>query len=197
MATRAALIALAALLTLVGWWWWSGRPSPVAAVDDPLTVTQQGVAWPAEGVPMGDRASTTGELTVHVVGRVRRPGIVTLPAGSRVMDAVAAAGGLRGRADTVDVNLARLVVDGEQIVVGRAQPSGRSGSQPGTSGGLVNLNQATAADLEALPGIGPVLAERIVAWREAHGPFPSVDVLGEVSGIGDVLLENLRPLVHV
>lgn len=197
MATRAALIALAALLTLVGWWWWSGRPRSVVAVDQPLTVTQQGVAWPAEGVPMGDRASTTGELTVHVVGRVRRPGIVTLPAGSRVMDAVAAAGGLRGRADTVDVNLARLVVDGEQIMVGRVQPASRSGSEPGTSGGLVNLNQATAADLEALPGIGPVLAERIVAWREANGPFPSIDVLGEVSGIGEVLLENLRPLVRI
>ncbi len=121
-------------------------------------------------------------------------------------DAIAAAGGVRDRRAAMGVNLARVVVDGEQIDVRRpsANTSGTSntsGSSGGTSSGgagsLIDLNRADAAALESLPGIGPVLAERIVTWRDTNGPFPNVDVLGEVSGIGPALMERLRPLITV
>lgn len=140
-------------------------------------------------------------VTVHVLGRVRDPGVYRLPAGARVADAVAAAGGLRPGARTRTLNLARILVDGEQVLVGRpGTPSGTSPGAPGVpgapgAGGPLDINTATAEELEALPGIGPVLAGRIVAWREANGPFPAVEILAEVPGIGPVLLENLRPLV--
>ena len=148
-------------------------------------------------------------LTDHVIGRVRRPGIVTVPEGSRVADAIEAAGGLRDQRLRTDLNLARLVVDGEQIEVRRRTSSATTGttttgtsttgtSTTGTSTtGLIDINRADAQSLESLPGIGPVLAARIIAWREANGEFPAVEVLGEVSGIGPVLLEQLRPLVTV
>ena len=141
-------------------------------------------------------------LTVHVIGRVRQPGIVEVPEGARVADAIAAAGGLRDRRAAVSVNLARPIVDGEQIVVRRPSannPVGTDGSDAaaGAAGSVIDLNRADAATLESLPGIGPVLAERIITWRDANGPFPNVDVLGEVSGIGPALMERLRPLVRV
>ncbi|MGN6300737.1 MAG: ComEA family DNA-binding protein [Angustibacter sp.] len=150
-------------------------------------------------------ASAGAVVLVHVVGQVRRPGVVRLAPGARVEDAVAAAGGATGRADLAAVNLARPVVDGEQIVVPRpgeatppAGPSGGASPSPGTSAaGPVDLNAATPEQLDALPGIGPVLAGRIVDFRTQHGRFGSVDELGDVSGIGDALLERLRPLVRV
>ena len=127
-------------------------------------------------------------LVVDVVGAVRSPGVVELPAGSRVRDAVAAAGGLRKGA-VAGVNLARPLVDGEQVVVG--QPP------EGAADGKVNLNTATATDLEDLPGVGPVLAARIIAHRDEHGPFQSVAALDAVSGVGPTLMAQLRDLVSV
>jgi competence protein ComEA len=146
---------------------------------------------------------------VHVVGQVNRPGLVRLPAGSRVADAIEAAGGARRGADLAALNLARLVVDGEQVHVpkpGEAPAAGGTGV-PGAAGGvsaggaggaggpLVSLNTADVAALDTLPGVGPVLAQRIVDWRTEHGRFTSVDELGEVSGIGDKLMSQLRPKV--
>ncbi len=154
-------------------------------------------------------ASAAGVVIVHVVGRVRTPGVVTLPAGSRVRAAVDAAGGISPGADLQRLNLARVLVDGEQVVVPTvgqplvppvgqgAQPGGSSGAGALASGAPTDLNTAGLADLDALPGVGPVLAQRILDWRAEHGRFSSVDELGEVSGIGDKLLAQLRPKVVV
>jgi competence protein ComEA len=139
-------------------------------------------------------------LVVDVVGRVHRPGIVRLPSGARVVDAVQAAGGTTKGAAVYRINLARPVVDGEQIFVpGKddplpSLPRTTSGS---SEDGPVDLNTATAADLEELPGIGPVLADRIVDWRTEHGRFTTVDELREVDGIGEKLMSRLRSLVRV
>lgn len=192
-ALRTLAGALAALLVVVGYWWWAGRARSVEVIPD---------------APVGsvvDDTAVAVEVVVHVAGKVRRPGVVHLPAGSRVIDAVDAAGGVRSGATSGDLNLARVLVDGEQIVVGRqaaeqlaASGSSVGGDVSGQSGPvLVDINAATAAELEALPGIGPVLAQRIVQWRTDNGPFTAIDVLGEVSGIGDALLAQLRPLVRV
>lgn len=171
------------------------------------------------GLPPVDVAPTQPAVVVHVIGLVRHPGLVELAAGARVADALQAAGGVTRRRAADSVNLARPVVDGEQIFVGpsadpaqrtlisaptAARPSsgsassgGSSSSQSGATVPPMNLNTADPATLEALPGVGPVLADRIVMWRTANGPFRSVDELGEVSGIGDAIMAQLRPLVRV
>ncbi len=142
-------------------------------------------------------------VVVHVVGQVREPGLQRLPPGSRVADALAAAGGATRGADLARVNLARVLVDGEQVVVpapGDPDPPGAPAAGTGGGSGAgapVSLNTADLAGLDTLPGVGPVLAQRIVDWRSQHGRFTSVDELGEVSGIGEKLLERLRPLVTV
>jgi competence protein ComEA len=146
------------------------------------------------------------DVVVHVVGQVREPGVVTLRAGARVEDALRAAGGATGRADLARVNLARPVLDGEQIVV--PAPGEEivpvppvAGSIPtageGGAAGPVNLNTAGQVELEELPGVGPVLAGRIIAWRTEHGGFTSVSELVDVSGIGEVLMGRLADLVTV
>ncbi|KZM76607.1 competence protein ComEA [Cellulosimicrobium sp. I38E] len=139
---------------------------------------------------------------MHVVGQVAAPGLVTVAADARVADALEAAGGATAEADLAALNLARTVTDGEQIVVprpGEAVPAaGPAAPAAGaTAGGAVDLNAADATALDALPGIGPVLAERIVAWRDENGPFTTVDELGEVSGIGPAVLADVRDLVRV
>lgn len=149
----------------------------------------------------GDEAP--GILYVHVVGEVAAPGVVELPRGSRVADALEAAGGATPSAVLDGVNLARVVADGEQIVVpdveqpstGATVPPGTASSAPGAS--LVNLNTADQSALETLPRVGPSLAQRIIAWRESNGPFTSVDQLLDVSGIGEKTLEGFRELVTV
>lgn len=156
-----------------------------------------GAATAAAGVPSG------AELYVHVTGAVNRPGLVTLAVGTRVVDAIAAAGGLSAGADAAAINLARELRDGEQVVVpkqGEAPAGGGVGSSGGGAGsasGLVNLNSADQAALEALPHIGPALAARIIAWRKEHGGFTSIDDLREVSGIGEKTFADLAPLVTV
>lgn len=140
-------------------------------------------------------------VVVSVAGEVRRPGLVRLPAGSRVDDAVTAAGGPVEGASTGLLNLARRLVDGEQVLVGVEPPPGQpagAGSGGGASaGGLLDLNTASASDLDALPGIGPVLAQRIVDWRTENDRFGSVDQLREVTGIGEAKFEDLRAKVTV
>jgi competence protein ComEA len=132
-------------------------------------------------------------LYVHVVGEVQSPGMYQLPIGARLVDAVFAAGGLTEEADNASVNLARELTDGEQIIVFSISQEGQS---PGTnSSGLISLNRAGDKELEELPGIGPALAGRIIAWREANGGFKSVQDLLEVSGIGESLLSGVIDLV--
>lgn len=151
------------------------------------------------GVPSGPQ-----QLVVHVVGQVKRPGVVLLRPGARVRDAVAKAGGALPGADLAAVNLARVVVDGEQVRVPRpgeavptpgAAPSAADGA--GAAGGLLNLNTASESALEELPGVGPVLAQRIIDWRTEHGRFTSVDELAEVSGIGEKMFAQLQGKVTV
>ena len=180
------------------------RSQAPATVPVTAPVTARGGA-----VPDGSTAGV-GNVFVHVTGAVARPGVVTLRAGSRVADAVDAAGGATADADTEQLSLARVLSDGEQIRVPRVgevlpdpapQPTGTAGpgagaasGKPGDGGasGTVNINTASASELEKLPGIGPALAQRIVEYRDSHGPFANVDALTDVPGIGKAKLEALR-----
>lgn len=127
-------------------------------------------------------------LVVHVAGDVHQPGVVSLPIGSRVVDAINAAGGVLAGADTTTVNLARLVEDGEQILVGKVLSQGPD---------RIDLNTSSADELDRLPGIGPVIAQRIIDWRQEHGRFRSVDDLKDVSGVGAATFASIRKLVVV
>jgi competence protein ComEA len=152
-------------------------------------------------------AAQDAGLLVHVVGAVADPGLVTVPDGARVADALQAAGGATGKADLTAVNLARTVVDGEQLYVPEpgvpvpgaagAAPGagGHGGGEPG--GGTVDINAADAVALEELPGVGPSIAQAIVEWREANGPFASVDELEDVPGIGPATLDEIRDAARV
>jgi competence protein ComEA len=134
---------------------------------------------------------------VDVVGAVRRPGLYRVPTGARVADAVARAGGVTRKAELALVNLAALVADGEQVVVPLrgAAAVGASGGVASAPSGPVHLNSATIEQLDALPGVGPVTAQKIVDFRTQHGGFGSVDELDAVPGIGPARLSDLRPLV--
>lgn len=178
-------------------------PADPAAPSEPGAVSEAGAA--------GDPGSASDPVLVHVVGQVLAPGVVEVPAGSRVIDAIAVAGGLAPAADTAAVNLAREVVDGEQVYVpapGEVAPSppgASTGTGAGAGGGsgtpaapgLVDVNVASLEELDALPGIGPALAERIVQWRTDNGAFATVDQLADVSGIGPSVLGKIRDLVTV
>lgn len=186
-------IVAAAAVGLAAWWTVRDQAeivpaTPVTSAAEPLAPVPSSVA------PSADQSA---ELVVDVAGKVRRPGIAVLPPGSRVVDALEAAGGARAGVDLTGLNLARLVIDGEQILVGVAPAPGVAGNlgaaPEGTS--LVNLNTADQTTLETLPGVGPVTAGAILAWRTDNGGFTSVDELLEVDGIGEATLEDLAPLV--
>jgi competence protein ComEA len=150
--------------------------------------------------PSAAGASEGGIVTVDIAGKVRHAGVATLPAGSRVVDALRKAGGARPGVDLSSLNLARVLVDGEQILVGRGVPgggiaAGASTAAPDPGGSLVNLNTATEEQLDTLPGVGPVTAQKILEWRSAHGAFSSVDELLEVDGIGEKTLADMAPHV--
>lgn len=202
--TRAVLVVLAAALAVAAWTWWQGRPTVVEAIPvgiptdsarpgtDGDPAIQASVSVPG-ATPMPESAAT-GDVVVHVVGAVASPGVVRLPAGSRVDDAIRAAGGARTTKALASVNLARVIVDGEQIIVdsaGLAAVTTRAGQS------TISLNHADAGELETLPGVGPVLAARIVEWRTAHGAFRSIDELAEVSGIGSALMSDLKTRVRL
>lgn len=189
------------------------KPPAVASAKLP-PVEMVSSASPTPGPP-----KTDGPVVVSVVGLVHKPGLVTLSPGARIADALTAAGGALDGADLIGLNMARRVTDGEQIIVGIAAAPGQPATMgssinsepatavpsdaPSTSGkptapaGLVDLNAATVEELDTLPGIGPVTAAAIVAWRDANGRFASVDQLGDVDGIGPARLEKLRDLVRV
>ena len=143
-------------------------------------------------IVVGDQAT---DVVVYVSGAVASPGVLTLPASSRVIDAITAAGGALPEADLESINLARILVDGEQIRVGVAGESPPPSSPEGntSAGACVRLNTATETELQTLPGIGPALAKRIVTYRSTHPRLTSVDELDDVPGIGPSLIEKIRP----
>ncbi|WJL95683.1 ComEA family DNA-binding protein [Microbacterium sp. ET2] len=195
----AVVVVLAAVALTVGIGVLRSALGPVE--DVPLPSGTVGVSTGEEGTESVPPAPSA-DLVVHVAGAVATPGVYVLPDRARVLDAVAAAGGFTETAEPRSVNLARLLADGEQLVVAEIgdvtleQPPGTAaGGAPDTTGGKVNLNTADEAALDTLPRIGPALAERIIAWRESNGPFTSVDDLLAVSGFGEKMVESLRDLV--
>lgn len=177
---RVLAIAAAAVLLIAGVVAWLSWPRP-EAITEPTEVITGG---PAPAMTL---------LVVSVAGNVRHPGLVEVPPGSRVADAIEAAGGVTDPADLGLLNLARKVVDGELIVVG-ATGTTSAGAQ---GAGPINLNAATVTDLDTLPGVGPVLAQRIVDYRDANGGFASVEELRQVDGIGAARFEDLKDRVTV
>ncbi len=200
---RAVVVVFGIAALVAGWLVFRGAP---VEQPTPLTVVASGSTVSGSTAASALPSPSATSIVVHVIGPVRRPGNVTLPAGSRVADAIAAAGGLSvGKAR---VNTARLLTDGEQVDAGAAADlapamsgtSGNSGGKPSGSsvaGSRVNLNTATADQLEELPRIGPVTAAKIIAFRQQHGGFRTVDQLLEVPGIGDRTFAQLQPLVTV
>ena len=219
---RRVALLIAAFAVLGGAWFWSqvaaGQPEVIPLSD----IAAQG-SLPAEEGAQGQElhgagptelpseGPPAGMVIIHVAGAVAVPGIVQLHAGSRVHDAVAAAGGGTPFADLNRLNLAAVLADGQKLYVpqaGEEIPAGASGSTAGTGEGTggggtasagekVNLNTAGIEELDALPKVGPVLAQRIVDWRKEHGPFKSVEELDAVDGVGPKMLEALLPLVTV
>jgi competence protein ComEA len=214
---RAGLIALAAVgviaVLVTVFTVMRDKAPPVSSAKLP-PVEMVSSASPSPG-PASVNAD--GPVVVSVVGLVHKPGLVTLAPGARIADALTAAGGALDGADLIGLNMARRVTDGEQIIVGivaaPGQPAAMGSSisaEPSSAApeatptgkasapkGLVDLNAATAEELDALPGVGPVTAAAIIAWRDANGRFTSIDQLGDVDGIGPARLEKLRDLVRV
>ncbi|MFI2734260.1 helix-hairpin-helix domain-containing protein [Streptomyces sp. NPDC018711] len=224
-----ALAALAVVLLvaagLAGAYFWTGRPeevrapelvraaAPMAAAPAPKAgpgEAGQGPVSPGPGAGAGAApgagvagvfGASGARVVVDIGGKVRRPGVLTLPAGSRVADALRAAGGAEPGADLTGVNRARVLLDGEQVLVGLpGPPAGGPGPGGGAGGGApgvpLSLNTATAEQLDGLPGVGPVLAQHIVDHRTEHGGFRSVGELREVDGIGERRFADLEPLVR-
>lgn len=191
----------------------SGRPPAVVSAKlPPVEMVSSASPTPGPTTP-----GPAAPVVVSVIGLVNTPGLVTLPSGARIADALDAAGGALDGADVIGLNMARRVTDGEQIVVGIGAPPGRPvqmgssvvsettasrvdpavAEKPSGADTLINLNDATADELDTLPGVGPVTAAAIIAWREANGRFTSVDQLGDVDGIGPARLDKLRDHVGV
>jgi competence protein ComEA len=213
-------VIVAVGILVAGWAVLRARPVAVAVTPPVASTAPTGVPTenPVEpGTSAGPTPSVAG-VVVHVLGAVRKPGLVTLTAGSRVQDAIAAAGGLTAKADPGELNLAQAVTDGQQIVVGTTKkPAGevRNGTAGGSSGGAgpggsgtagsgtggsglpVDLNTASQAELEGLPGVGPVMAGKILAWRSENGRFSRVEELQEIDGVGPKTYAKLAPLCRV
>ncbi|MEW2133713.1 ComEA family DNA-binding protein [Streptomyces sp. NPDC005435] len=206
---RRGVIALAVVLlvaaALAAQHFWSGRTQTVSAPE--VVHAKKPHAGPEEPsgakfpVSVGGSAPPGGQIVVDVGGKVREPGIRELPAGSRVADALKAAGGMRPGVSAEGLNRARFLVDGEQILVGSTvAPAAPPGPGGGTGAGgpvsPVSLNTATADQLDTLPGVGPVLAQHILDYRTRHGGFRAVEELKQVNGIGNSRFSDLKPLVR-
>ncbi|MCW2494528.1 MAG: hypothetical protein JWQ77_452 [Jatrophihabitans sp.] len=213
--SRAAVVSLLVLLVAVvaaTAWWYLGSQAPAVPVASTGGGTaalspspSPALAAPSSAMPSSVSSSPGGSIVVDVAGKVVHPGVYRLAAGSRVDDAVRAAGGAAHGVSTVTLKLAAPLHDGDQVVVGEpgatagvgAAGAGAAGAASGGTSAPVDLNTATAEQLDALPGVGPVLAQHIVDWRTAHGGFTSIDQLQSVSGIGDAKYADLRSLVSV
>ena len=172
--------------------------APQAAPVAPAVVISATPAASTPAVTSSLASPATGEVVVEVVGKVRQPSVLTLPKGSRVQDALQAAGGARPGVDTSDQNLARVLVDGEQIRIGLdPAPTVPAAAAPSGAAGPIDINTASLEGLQEIPGVGPVLAQRIVTYRERNGGFQNVEQLLEVSGIGEATFAQMQPLVTV
>ncbi len=214
-ARHVAVIAALCLVAVVGSVGWMLRakavPIAVAVPGDPTSAVTVGPAavTPTTGPtpPTGSGSRRGPTILVHVLGAVARPGVVTLDEGARVMDAIAAAGGFRADADSAELNLAAVLADGSQIVIGtRGAPRGDVRVGPGnaapgagstTAGVVVDLNTATLDQLDTLPGVGPVLAQSIIDYRTKHGRFTKIEQLQEVDGIGSKTYAQIASHVRV
>lgn len=180
----AVVVAVLAVVVIAGFWY-GGRSPETLPVEMAIPIADPEVVDVPE----------VGSVTVHVAGAVLRPGLVSVPAPARVADVVVAAGGADPSADLGAMNLAAGVADGDRIhVPEKGDPEVPSGED---EGGGVDLNRATVAELQSLPGIGPVIAARIVAHRDDNGPFASVEDLLDVPGIGETRLAELRSTVRI
>lgn len=199
VAVLAVIVALG--LAVTTWWVVRGDAETVPPPgSQALATSGELLALPAVA-ETGATAGPATTVTVDVAGKVRRPGIAVLDAGARVVDALEAAGGARPGVDLSTLNLARVLVDGEQILVGRPAAAavlpGGGATPPTAPVALVDLNRASQAELETLPEVGPVTAAAILAWRDEHGGFSAIDELLEVDGIGDATLARIAPHVTV
>ncbi len=204
--TQVSLVAVLVALGLGVTAWWAIHTRPQATQSGSPRISEVGPS-PSALLPLESTNQVSAELIVDVSGKVRRPGIAVLSAGARVVDALEAAGGVRRGVDLGALNLARPLVDGEQILVGVPQPDGvgAAAAAPPSSnsagdaspGALVNLNTAGQVELETLPGIGPVTALAIISWRTQNNGFGAVEELLDVQGIGEATLAQLAPHVTV
>ena len=193
-AGRLVAAGASVVLVAVAAWWLLRAPHPSTESQLPYASVPPTITTTAQLPP----SSTAGEAVVHVAGAVVAPGVYHLPASARVIDAIAAAGGLRADAMSDGVNLAAPVRDGSRVyvpVLGVSPPVVADAAPGSTTPGPVDVNTATADQLDGLPGIGPATAAAIVAYRDAHGSFSTVDDLGQVRGIGPAKLDALRGLV--
>lgn len=204
-AARVVATAIVVLAVVAGAYWLV-KPPPATSESKLPYANASTSTVAASFTPSMVPSTTIGSelLVVHVAGAVQTPGVYRLTAGSRVIDAVQAAGGMAPDSNSDAINLAASLTDGERVYVPRvgevvpvvaAGSTGGSGS--GAPSGPVNLNSATADDLDTLPGVGPATAAAILAYRDQHGPFASVEDLGEVNGIGPAKIEAIRGLVTV
>ncbi|MFD6722079.1 helix-hairpin-helix domain-containing protein [Streptomyces sp. NPDC060131] len=200
--TLAALaVVLVVGVILAGHHFWSGRPGMVRAPENVGAAAVVPEASPGTLPAPASSPSASARVVVDVSGKVRRPGVLRLAAGSRVADALRAAGGAKPGADLTGLNRARVLMDGEQVLVGGPAPpasgvGAAAGSGSGAAVGPVSLNAATPEQLDTLPGVGPVLAQHIIDYRGRHGGFRSVDELREVNGIGERRFADLQSLVR-
>jgi competence protein ComEA len=195
-------VLLVLSLLTAGWLLLRARPVAVASPSEVVTVSSP-TQPAASATPTTSKAAS--KIVVHVLGAVRHAGLVRLPENARVQDAVDAAGGLTNRADPGELNLAQPLRDGQQVVIGnRTDPAGEVRDQAGSgqgndaaATGAVDLNHASQPQLEELPGVGPVTAQAILAWRQQHGRFSRIDELQEVDGIGPKTYAEIAPHVRV
>jgi hypothetical protein len=195
-ASVAALIVVVVLIAAVGVWRHAAAREHSQALAQSSSEREENEAAPValSPSPSASAGDRTDAVVVYVSGAVASPGVLTLPASSRVIDAITAAGGARPEADLESINLARILVDGEQIrvaVVGESPPAGSEAGTP--AGTCVRLATATEAELQTLPGIGPALATRIISYRATHPRLSTVEELDDVPGIGPSLIEKIRP----
>ena len=195
-ATVAALIVVVVLIAAVGVWRHAAAREHAQGLAQSSSEREESEAAPVATGPSPSPSASAGEhadVVVYVSGAVASPGVLTLPASSRVIDAITAAGGATPEADLESINLARILVDGEQIRVAVVGDSPPASSEAGTTAGAcVRLATATEAELQTLPGIGPSLAQRIISYRATHPRLSTVEELDDVPGIGPSLIEKIR-----